>query len=203
MDSRAVAEIVDSVALCPDEIRRFWAVNRDDAERRGTYVHFFEAYLNGYVVPQVSPEFSMFQSFLEGMQGWRDYRAEWIIFAEEENIAGSIDLRAVNQNDGDLALIDWKRISALESKYVSPCAMLPPLDHIPDCAGWRCRPQVNLYKYIIEKYYAFTVSEMLVVCAHPDRQLQPFIVRVPHLDAGVGKHYEPLAREGCRSRKEK
>ena len=132
-------------------------------------MHFlFEAHVNGYVVPKTSPEFSMLETFLRSMQGWRAFRTEWVIFGEEENIAGSIDLTAQNAT-GQLALIDWKRTSSLDSKFFSPWKMLPPLNHVPDCAVWHYRLQLNIYRYILEKYYGF-VALMLVVCTRPDQQ---------------------------------
>ena len=63
--------------------------------------------------------------------------------------------------------------------------MLPPLDHVPDCAGWHYRLQLNIYRYIVEKYYGFEVAMMLVVCTHPDQQLRPFIDHVPRLDKEI------------------
>jgi hypothetical protein len=44
--------------------------------------------------------------------------------AKEENIAGSIDLTAINPT-GQLALIDWKPTSDLASKFSAP-SKLPP-----------------------------------------------------------------------------
>ena len=162
-----------------------WERNRRDAAANGTYMHYlFEAYLNGYSVPETSPEFQMLQSFLQSMNGWRAFRTEWTIFGEEENLAGSIDLCAVNCR-GELAIIDWKRSANLPSKYASPQALKPPLQHLSDCAGQHYRLQLNCYRYLLEKYYGFAVSRMLVVCCHPDRGRTPFIDEVPRMDVEV------------------
>lgn len=32
----------------------------------------------------------MLLTFLQGMDGWRAFRTEWVILGEEENIAGSL-----------------------------------------------------------------------------------------------------------------
>jgi len=76
-------------------------------------------------------------------------------------IAGSIDF-CVTDATGSLALTDWKRSSNLQEKYTSLRNMLPPWDHVPDCAGFHCRLQLNMYKYLIQKYYGSHVSRMLV-----------------------------------------
>ena len=176
---------MQSLTLNPHEIKCVWEANRIAAALSGTYMHYlFEAHVNGYRVPQTSPEFFMLQGFLQSMHGWRAFRTEWIIYGEEENIAGSIDLSAINGN-GELALIDWKRTSSLSSKFTSHNNMRPPLSHLPDCAGIHYRLQLNAYRYIIEKYYGYKVSMMLVVCTHPDRELQPFVDEVPRLEAEV------------------
>eukprot|EP00438_Fugacium_kawagutii_P013857 Skav234041 [mRNA] locus=scaffold461:3439:5826:+ [translate_table: standard] len=178
----AFPDFTDILTLTEAQIKRKWEINALQASACGTYMHYlFEAHMNGYAIPQCSPEFVMLKQFLAGMQGWRAYRTEWVIFGDEENIAGSIDLCAQNES-GELALIDWKRSAGLEKKYVSPFTMLPPVAHLPDCAGSHYRLQLNAYRYILEKYYGHTVSKMLVVGTHPDRQLEPFIDEVPRME---------------------
>ena len=89
-----------------------------EAAACGSYMHYlFEAHINGYAVPQTSPEFRMLIKFLDKMQGWRAYRTEWVVFAENENLAGSIDFCAVD-NEGSLALIDWKRFCEFGRKIL-------------------------------------------------------------------------------------
>ena len=169
------------LTLKPEEIKKMWDLNASQAAACGTCMHYlFEAHINGYTVPRFSPEFTMLQNFLQGMTGWRAYRTEWVIYAEEENLAGSVDFCAIDER-GTLALIDWKRSANLETKYSSPRAMREPLCHLPDCSGWHYRLQLNAYRYIIEKYYGFMVSKMFIVGAHPDRQLEPFVDDVPRM----------------------
>jgi hypothetical protein len=36
----------------------------------------------------------------------------------------------------------------------------PPLDHLDECDGNKYFLQLNLYKYILEKYYSIKISEM-------------------------------------------
>lgn len=114
-------------------------------------MHFlFESHLKGYSVPTASPEFAMLTAFLSKMRGWRAYRAEWVVFAEEENIAGSIDFCAMDEA-GNLALIDWERSSSLKTKYTSIHSTHPPLQHLPDCAGIHYRRQLSTCAYLVEQ----------------------------------------------------
>ncbi|CAE7704017.1 unnamed protein product, partial [Symbiodinium necroappetens] len=167
------------LSLSPPEIRDMWSRGCSEAAHYGTYMHYlFEAYLNGYEVPSSSPEFRMFQSFLSTID--RDatvWRTEWVVYGEDENIAGSIDFCA-RLADGSLMLADWKRASGLRNKFGSRQQMLPPLQHLPDCTGMRYRLQLNAYRYIVEKYYGFQVSRMCIVCCHPEHGATPLVDEV-------------------------
>ena len=113
------------------------------------------------------------------LEGYIAYRTEWAINGCEESIAGSIDFVA-KAADGTFMIVDWKRCKQLKTKYTNPFSgMLPPLSHLPDCAGQHYRLQLNCYRFLLQKYYGMVVSEMLVVCTHPDNQHEAFIDHVP------------------------
>ena len=57
--------------------------------------------------------------------------------------------------------------------------MLPPLSHIPDTSVWHYRLQLNIYAYIVQKYYGHSVSGMTIVCCHPDNEGEPWLDAVP------------------------
>ena len=80
-----------------------------------------------------------------------------------------------------MVLFDWKRSRNLRSKYTSQwCNMKPPVDYLADCSGVHYRLQLNLYKFILEKYYGLQVVAMYVVCFHPDNAgTGPFVDAVP------------------------
>lgn len=73
---------------------------------------------------------------------------------------------AINVN-GELALIEWKKISISSSKYTAG-NMRPPVSHFADCVGTGYKLQLNAYRYITEKYYGYKVSMMLVVCTQTE-----------------------------------
>jgi hypothetical protein len=179
------AELCDAVSLSDDQIRGLWNNMRDDSAGRGTYMHQqFEYYLNGGVVDLRCIEMKLLLKFLSTLDGWAVYRTEWMIYGTDEWLGGSIDCAAIDAK-GTILLIDWKRSRGLAQKYHGyGNFMQPPLQHIPDCAGWHYRLQLNCYKYILEKYYDCVVSQMYVVCTHPEHCEFPYIDRV-----------EPLASE--------
>ncbi len=178
--------ILPNIALTREGIQLKWETNRVTAANMGTWMHFcFEAWLNGCDVPQGSPEMSMFFQVVRAMRGLTAYRTEWVIFGREEQLAGCIDFVATDASS-DLVLFDWKRTSKLRTKYTSPWrGMLAPLGHLDDCAGVHYRLQLNMYKYLLEKYYGKRVSAMWVVCAHPDNDGRAFLDRVPVMSEEV------------------
>ncbi|CAE7198622.1 unnamed protein product [Symbiodinium sp. CCMP2592] len=172
------------IPLTPDEIKKMWARNAAEAAHQGTWMHLqIEVLLNGGFVAGVWPELTLFEQFVREFPcPSLAFRTEWCIFAEEHRLAGCIDFVAKSFDDS-LVLFDWKRTKMLHSKYDNPWRrMQGPLGHLPDCAGWHYRLQLNLYKHILERYYGYTVSAMYVVCLHPDNaNTGPFLDLVPNL----------------------
>jgi hypothetical protein len=68
--------------------------------------------------------------------------------------------------DGTLAIYDWKRTEELktENRFQSG---LGPLAHLPDTNYWHYTMQLNVYRYILQKYYGYVVSEIALVVLHP------------------------------------
>ena len=180
------ALLKDDVAefcLSRQEIKQQSVRNGAEAAHYGTWMHaLFEAYLNGHEVPTTSPEFRMFHDFLSDLgSDIVAWRTEWVIFAEDEHLAGSIDFCA-RASDGKFLLIDWKRTAGLRAKFQSWERMQAPLSHVCDCPGMQYRLQLNAYRYVLEKYYDMAISRMLIVCCHPDNGQVALVDEVGRLE---------------------
>ena len=186
-------EDIARLSLTPEEIKQKWAANAQAASHYGTYMHnLFEAFLNGYEVPNSSPEYRMLQQFLATLPSdVTAWRTEWVIYGEEEGLAGSIDFCA-KKVDGTFVLVDWKRSAGLPEKCTSGKRMHAPLDGLRDCTVMHYTLQLNAYRYLLEKYYGVSVSEMYIVCCHPEHGDFPWIYPVSTLDAEVRRMMEPL-----------
>ena len=162
------------------EIKAMWQAMGKEAANRGTWMHLqFEFWLNGAEVTEETAEMRMFFKFLRSLNGLTAYRTEWAIYGEEERLAGTIDFVAKDSN-GRLVLFDWKRTKQITQRYFkSYHQMHEPLEHIADCVGLHYRLQLNCYKYLLQKYYGFEVSDLYVVCTHPDNGDKPFVDLVP------------------------
>lgn len=96
------------------------------------------------------------------------FRTEWLVFDEEHKVAGSIDM-VYKKPDGTLAIYDWKRIEEVktENRFGSG---LGPVAHLPDTNYWHYSLQLNVYRYILQKHYGYTVSELALVVLHPNNR---------------------------------
>lgn len=110
------------------------------------------------------------------------YRTEWLVFDEEHKVSGSIDM-VYRKPDGTLAIYDWKRIEEVktENRFQSG---LGPVSHLPDTNYWHYSLQLNVYRYILQKHYGETVSELALVVLHPNNSSWR-VVRLNMLDDEV------------------
>ena len=159
-------------------------LQKQDAAGRGAWMHLqFELYFNRMPSILDNAEGRRLRTFLSTMRGCAAFRTEWTIFDEKRRLAGSIDL-VVQRYDGSIVLIDWKRTRDLPQKYDGYGKMLGGLSHLPDAQGYHYRLQLNVYRFILEENYGYTVHQMLVVCCHPDLET-PFIDDVPRMHEEV------------------
>ena len=116
--------------------------------------------------PAGGPEWDYFKAYQQthGAQ-FEPFRTEWLVFDEEHKVAGSVDM-VYKKSDGTLAIYDWKRTEELkmENRFESGFG---PLAHLPNVNYWQYSLQLNVYRYIIEKHYGYTVSELALVVLHP------------------------------------
>lgn len=186
-----VRRAVRRVELSPERIEEIWDLNGAEKANRGTWMHLLcELVLNREPIPAAEVEtlemtafFKYTREILIEQLGVEPYRTEWEIFAEGENVAGSIDFVGRKRSDGKLVLVDWKRTKELEDKMTSdprwPKYMSGPLSHLHDAKGVHYELQLNIYRWIIERYYGLLVDGMQVVSFHPDRSGDAFVHEVP------------------------
>ncbi len=129
-----------------------------------------------------TPEFRYFLNFARTFSGdgcggktLRAYRTEWTVFHEEARISGSIDMVFENMDpetgapDGTYSIYDWKRCKEItRHNAFNKWAVTPGLEHLPDTNYWHYCLQLNVYKYILQEKYGKTVTDLYLVCLHPD-----------------------------------
>jgi hypothetical protein len=154
-----------------DEIKQLWEQNRDQAAEAGTKMHLdIEYFYNQMEVKNNSIEYQYFQQFVKDYPMLKAYRTEWTVFHEELKIAGSIDMIFENP-DGTLQIYDWKRCKEIaKAPAFNKYSHIACIDHLPDTNYWHYCLQLNTYKAIIEEKYGKQVTDMYLVCMHPDNK---------------------------------
>jgi hypothetical protein len=184
-DIEYLDDVISHMMMSDDEILQQWEKKRDTASNAGTWMHaMFEHVLNGTTIEPrgMQRELDMCISFLREHSQLRAYRTEWAICAPEEDLAGSIDLVLHDPRDDQYVLVDWKRSEKLPDKYNGfGKFMMHPAETIPDCQGQHYRLQLNIYKWMLSKYYNVSVKQMLVVCTHSKYYPSAFVDEVPDL----------------------
>ncbi|OLP88805.1 hypothetical protein AK812_SmicGene29789 [Symbiodinium microadriaticum] len=164
-------DIVRELTMSDDEIMSSWNVRRQTAANSGTWMHsMIEHMLNGYnIIPgPMRGEMESIIKYLSHLENVEVYRTEWCICAPNEDLAGSIDLVMKDKDSNTFHIVNWKRSEKLEDKYTSyGKKMTPPAHDVDDCQGQHYRLQLNIYKWILERYYDVRVDQMKVVCVHP------------------------------------
>ena len=169
-----------------NEIKKKWNKNRDEAATAGTKMHYdIECYYNNNNVNNNSIEFSYFKNFLKDFGHLKPYRTEWMVYDKKLKLAGSIDMIYQN-DDGSLRIYDWKRCKLIKKDNPWQNAITPCISHFPDTNFWHYALQLNTYKYLLEKNYGKTISEMCLVCMHPNNKNETYIrLVVPDLSKEV------------------
>ena len=202
------------------EIKAQWDAKRDAASAAGTRMHLdIEHFYNalpacwtaegtdrtvdidtGIAVmreadswePNAGPEWNYFCAYQRTHGAtFEPFRTEWLVFDEEHKVAGSIDM-VYKKSDGTLAIYDWKRAEEIktENKFQSGVG---PVDHLPDTNYWHYSLQLNVYRYILQKHYGYTVSELALVVLHPTNSSWR-VIKVNMMDDEVAGMMETRAR---------
>ena len=113
----------------------------------------------------------------------KPYRTEWMVYYEEMKLSGSIDMIFENE-DGSLQIYDWKRCQEIKHEAVfGKYASTSCISHLPDTNFWHYSLQLNMYKTIIEEKYGKKVTELYLVCFHPENAYKTYDrILVPMLE---------------------
>ena len=88
---------------------------------------------------------------------------ELVVGSEEYDIASAIDHLFINKYTGGLILVDYKTNSDIHKSERYAKNMKIPLNHIKDFTLNHYYIQLNIYKYLIEKYTGLIVEDMFIV----------------------------------------
>ena len=168
------------------EIKKMWFENGKKSADLGTIMHEnIEKYYNEVEVHDDSIEYGYFNNFEEERlrsfgKDLEPFRTEWMVWAKELKLSGSVDMVYRNKKTGHLEIYDWKRTKELTGNMPNygKYAIHPLLDHIGDTKFWHYALQLNTYRYILENYYGYKVDKLCLVCLHPENKNKNYL-RIP------------------------
>jgi ATP-dependent exoDNAse (exonuclease V) beta subunit len=165
-----------------EQIKALWDENRDKAASAGTKMHYdIECFYNQMEVNNDSVEFAYFSKFVADFPELKPYRTEWMVYHEDIKISGSIDMIYENP-DGTLQIYDWKRCQEISYENMTgESALTPCIKHLPNTNFWHYSLQLNVYKRILEEKYDKKITNLCLVCLHPNNRTYD-IIDVPILD---------------------
>ena len=175
--------------LSKEEIFGLWDANGKQASGAGTVMHAaIEYHYNALDVPQASietPEWSMFEDFLEDHRHLTAWRTEQMVFSESLRMTGSIDMQ-FRAPDGTIIMADWKRSKKITRKAYGGQKGYFPFDHLPNANYYHYALQLNLYRTFLETWYGEKVSQMFLLVLHPDQEKldgnRYHKIRIPRMD---------------------
>ena len=88
---------------------------------------------------------------------------EKIVFSKDLEIAGTIDILALDKKDNKYDLIDWKTSKKIEmNAYGGKVGTKIATSNIPDCNYYHYTLQLSLYRYLLERYYGLKIRNMII-----------------------------------------
>jgi len=156
--------------MTKEDIQKMWDTNRDIASSAGTNMHRdIEYFYNELNIVNESIEYKYFMDFQKEHLHLKPYRTEWMVFYEELKISGSIDMIFENPEDGTLQIFDWKRCSEIvKENNFNEYSKTYCISHLPDTNYWHYSLQLNMYKRILEDKYEKKITDLYLVCLHPN-----------------------------------
>jgi hypothetical protein len=74
------------------------------------------------------------------------------------------------------------------------CYTRSPIEHVDECDGSKFFLQLNIYRYILQKYYDIQVSYMAVASFHPNTGDTYFMTEVPIWESEVESIFDEISR---------
>lgn len=170
-----------------EDILKMWDDKRITASTAGTQMHNdIEYYYNNVEVNNDSIEFQFFKNFLKDYPDLKPYRTEWMVYHEDLMLSGSIDMTFENE-DGTLQIYDWKRCEDIvHENNFGKFATTSCISHLPDTNFWHYALQLNVYKAILEQKYDKKITDLYLVCMHPNNVYKNYQrIQVPILEKEI------------------
>ena len=191
-EQAAAAKIAAQTNRLDLDILAEWKSKSIEACRYGSIVHAYaEAKICGGDAPE--PEkagdaraFRIVDTALLMLEKqYKFLEPETIVFDPLYEIAGMMDLPAINRQTGALAILDWKTCESITLDHYGRFA-LHPISHIPDSKLLHYQLQLSLYAWLI------TAPGQTAYAATEGEPVELALIHIPHATAGDDPCWRPL-----------
>lgn len=135
----------------------------------------------------VAPEIESWKAWKASNFDLTPVRTEWSIYSTEYKLAGQLDALFISKASKAFVLVDWKRVSDLSPVAKFPWEKRrgsPPFENVEDTKFGHYTIQLNVYAFLLDKYYGVKVSEMRLVQIHPSLPSPGYAeLKVPFLES--------------------
>jgi len=174
--------------MTDEQIKQKWKSAGDYAANAGTEMHLqIENYYNDTEHEKDSPEFKMFEKYVDDHAELDPFRTEWIVFDEKSKVSGSIDMvysRKNSKGEVEYVIADWKRSKEIKMSNRYQSGIDEFTHQLEDCNYNHYSIQLGIYKYILEKNYGIKIAESFIVVLHPNQD-EYIKIRTENMDRVV------------------
>lgn len=171
------------------QILKSWEEKGRDASTKGTNLHrAIELFYNDEPIDAdiaMTPEYGYFKDFHRDIiipSKWRPFRTEMMVFDPIAKICGSVDMLYIDPESlsdledwrtGEsrrplkLHMYDWKRSHRIPKFAYGGKKGKGACSTVSDCKFMKYSLQLNIYSYILEKYYNVQILSMTLGVFHP------------------------------------
>jgi len=175
-------------------IAEYWTTDGEAKAALGTEMHAYieQFYVNGVTLPDTKEAklFMEFHTYVASF-GFKPFRSEGILFSEEYDISGCVDMLYIHPDDEYLLqqpiaphpttsgavvpvprvwLVDWKRSEEIKESGFNDERGLGLLSDRQNCNLQHYSLQLRIYTVLLEKYYGVSVCRMTIVALHPKQE---------------------------------
>lgn len=173
------------LGILPEEMKRVWKQNNLYSTHRGTILHnYIENFYNNKIVPydketvekdlgvdehhrlrdEIQQLTTQFKDFYKDTPDLLPLKKEFVVGdIHGTKICGMLDLIAYNTKTDTFEIYDYKTNKEIKFSSSFNKQLLAPLDDIDECEFNVYSLQLNVYKYIIEKYTRIKIDKLYVV----------------------------------------
>lgn len=207
----AASRVAKRLNVPIDCVKKDWEINNSLSTSLGSIVHkYIENFYSNKKIPiektlisqllgeseklillqKIPILIEFFHSFYVDYSHLICAKTEFVIGdIEDTKICGMIDLLCYNSKTDSFEIVDFKTNKKIKTASSYKSIMSAPFNDLPDCELTHYTIQLNMYKYIIEKYTNIKITGLKIVWLN-DSNSSYKIFELEHIQSKVKEAFE-------------